>query len=525
LTVEYRIGDSLEVLKEYPDDHFDSCVTDPPYGLEFMGKEWDKLAGDWGETQLEAQKRGGLIGSDGVMRTKTRPFSQHMKTVRYHAGQSAQAFHARWAKEVYRVLKPGAHLLSFGGTRTYHRMTCALEDVGFEIRDCLMWLYGSGFPKSHDVGKAIDRHLGGERQVVGVSDALRGRKSDNKESFGQHIGNQPVNQYADGYPITEPATPEASKWQGWGTALKPAYEPIVLARKPLIGTVAENVLMHGTGGINVDGCRIAIKDEGVPVFLKKGEDSILCYGNGLHGSQRTGEMDSATGRWPSNLLLDEEAAKMLDEQSGELPSGARPNSYGKVYQKDSAQVYSKYATVPYFNPLTDSGGASRFFYIAKADRFEREAGLVGNIECSRCKKLVEEGKWPVHEGDHIYNDHPTVKPIELMRYLVRLVTPKGGICLDPFVGSGTTLIADMFEGVNGIGIEKDAEKEGVIFHRLEYWKPIAEKRKTEEAQERKEQSHRIAETLRTLDHFESDEIEQEQEQLGDGALKGDTKQD
>jgi len=167
------------------------------------------------------------------------------------------------------------------------------------------------------------------------------------------------------------------------------------------------------------------------------------------------------------------------------------------------------------------GGASRFFYIAKADRFEREAGLVGNIECSRCNKLAEEGQWPVHEGDHIYNDHPTVKPIELMRYLVRLVTPRNGLCLDPFVGSGTTLIADMFEGVNGVGIEKDAEKKGTIFYRLEYWRPIAEKRKTEEAQERKDQSHRIAETLRTLDHFESDEIEEE-ENLGDGTLNGDT---
>jgi site-specific DNA-methyltransferase (adenine-specific) len=402
-------------------------------------------------------------------------------------------------------------------------MTCALEDVGFEIRDCLMWLYGSGFPKSHDVGKAIDRHLGGERQVVGVSDALRGRKSDNKESFGQHIGNQPVNQYADGYPITEPATPEASKWQGWGTALKPAYEPIVLARKPLIGTVAENVLMHGTGGINVDGCRIEVEDRQEYDFNRRGfheraDLSSRPYEGGWKpGVVKVGEI---LGRWPSNLLLDEESAKMLDEQSGITKSEG-----GFPINLVDDRLHWKGSICSTTGGLHDEGGASRFFYIAKADRFEREAGLVGNIECSRCKKLVEEGKWPVHEGDHIYNDHPTVKPIELMRYLVRLVTPKGGICLDPFVGSGTTLIADMFEGVNGIGIEKDAEKEGVIFHRLEYWKPIAEKRKTEEAQERKEQSHRIAETLRTLDHFESDEIEQEQEQLGDGALKGDTKQD
>jgi site-specific DNA-methyltransferase (adenine-specific) len=276
--------------------------------------------------------------------------------------------------------------------------------------------------------------------------------------------------------------------------------------------------MHGTGGINVDGCRIAIKDEGVPVFLKKGEDSILCYGNGLHGSQRTGEMDSATGRWPSNLLLDEEAAKMLDEQSGETSTGHVPNLSGGAGGKGIYGTYHPIANQELYYP---SGSASRFFYIAKADRFEREAGLVGKVECSRCKALVEAGEWPVHQGDHIYNDHPTVKPIELMRYLVRLVTPRNGLCLDPFVGSGTTLIADMFEGVSGLGIEKDAEKKGTIFYRLEYWRPIAEKRKTEEAQERKDQSHRIAETLRTLDHFESDEIEEE-ENLGDGTLNGDT---
>jgi site-specific DNA-methyltransferase (adenine-specific) len=224
------------------------------------------------------------------------------------------------------------------------------------------------------------------------------------------------------------------------------------------------------------------------------------------------------GRWPSNLLLDEESAKMLDEQSGELKSG----NIGKVTTPSKNQIYGGRAIANVNSYEANEGGASRFFYMAKADRFEREAGLVGNIECSRCKKLVEEGQWPVHEGDHIYNDHPTVKPIELMRYLVRLVTPRNGLCLDPFVGSGTTLIADMFEGVNGVGIEKDAEKKGTIFYRLEYWRPIAEKRKTEEAQERKDQSHRIAETVRTLDLFESEEIEEDEQQLGDGKVNGDT---
>ena len=470
MKVDYLIGDCMELLKNYPENHFDSCVTDPPYGLAFMGKDWDKVA--------------------------------------------VQDFTVSWGKEVLRVLKPGAHLLAFGGTRTYHRMTCALEDVGFEIRDCLMWLYGSGFPKSLDVSKAIDKHLGVDENRAMIHERIGVTKTFN-------VGAQETIKFRD--PVTASYSIESHCWNGWGTALKPAYEPIVLARKPLEGTVAENVLKHGTGGINVDGCRIEVEDRQEYDFNRRGfheraDLSSRPYEGGWKpGVVKVGEI---LGRWPSNLLLDEESAKMLDEQSGITKSEG-----GFPINLVDDRLHWKGSICSTTGGLHDEGGASRFFYIAKADRFEREAGLVGNIECSRCKKLVEEGKWPVHEGDHIYNDHPTVKPIELMRYLVRLVTPKGGICLDPFVGSGTTLIADMFEGVNGIGIEKDAEKEGVIFHRLEYWKPIAEKRKTEEAQERKEQSHRIAETLRTLDHFESDEIEQEQEQLGDGALKGDTKQD
>lgn len=425
-----------------------------------------------------------------------------------------QDFTSQWGDEVLRVLKPGAHLLSFGGTRTYHRMVCALEDVGFEIRDCLMWLYGSGFPKSHNVSKAIDRQLGGERQVIGVSDALKGRKSDNNESFGQHTGNQSTNRYADGYPITEPATLEAEKWNGWGTALKPAYEPIVLARKPLIGTVAENVLKHGTGGINVDGCRIGVEDRQEYDFNRRGfheraDPSSRPYEGGWKpGVVKVGEI---LGRWPSNVLLDEESAKMLDEQSGEdMKPNVGVRGRGSQIYANGKGFANTLAVVGQEVGYGDIGGASRFFYIAKADRAEREAGLVGKVECASCKALFEAGEWPVHQGEHIYNDHPTVKPIELMRYLVRLVTPKNGLCLDPFVGSGTTLIADMFEGVSGLGIEKDAEKEPIIANRLEYWRPIAEKRKTEEAQERKERSHKEAEITRTLDFFDS-EVEEEPE--------------
>jgi DNA modification methylase len=501
-------------------------------------------------------------------------------------------FHKLWAVKVLRVMKPGAHILVFGAPRTYHRMTCAIEDAGFEIRDCLMWEFGSGFPKSLDVSKAIDKRRNDDvrpvcrflryaiessgASVEGIArqfgfhsrmvDHWAARDTDSQPTiptidqwrrlkeilkFSDEMDcivvelNERKGEYADAWKkakvvgeyggslpglveyrfnsrdnfIREPVSKEAAQWQGWGTALKPAYEPIVLARKPLIGTVAQNILKHGTGGINVDGCRIRFASE----EDKEGTGRLFQEwhtppGDGVrHGKMKVlpGLHQNDVGRWPSNLLLDEESAKMLDEQSGERPTGElRAGLYEKGRVRGVA--YGEYA--PYRNEEypPSTGGASRFFYIAKADRFEREAGLVGNVECSRCKKLVEEGQWPVHQGDHIYNDHPTVKPIELMRYLVRLVTPRNGLCLDPFVGSGTTLIADMFEGVNGIGIEKDAEKEGAIFHRLEYWKPIAERRKTEESQERKEQAHRIAETVRTLDTFESEKIEQEQDQLGDG---------
>jgi DNA modification methylase len=231
-------------------------------------------------------------------------------------------FTESWGKEVFRVLKPGAHLLSFGGTRTYHRMTCALEDVGFEIRDCLMWLYGSGFPKSLDVSKAIDKHLKVERKVIGEVETPW--KTDNigkgvslqssvQEDFTDHNEN--------GYrttQITEPATPEAEKWQGWGTALKPAYEPIVLARKPLIGTVAQNVLKHGTGGINVDGCRIETADNLNGGAYQERDDKTGAGKFYEGGWNHLPKFEAPEGRWPSNLILSPESAKMLDEQSGEL---------------------------------------------------------------------------------------------------------------------------------------------------------------------------------------------------------------
>jgi len=403
-------GDCVQTMQGLEESSIDAIVTDPPYGLKFMGKDWDD-AGD---------------------------------------GPQQQEWHRLWAVEALRVLKPGGHLLAFGGSRTYHRLASAVEDAGFEIRDQIMWLYGSGFPKSLNVSKAIDKQRDDRAEILQVADWLAPLvKAKGVEAVANHLGvtKTMVSQHwcshsqttvptldqvpkllevlsidpADvpdeiarlllelngrkGQPgenwfkreileertmiqgggnslqlrvgerkeveanITAPATEQAHKWDGWGTALKPAHEPIVVARKPLIGTVAANVLKHGTGAINIDGCRV------------EGE------------------------RWPANLILDEEVGEQLGEPA-------------------------------------------RFFYCAKAGKAERNAGLDKNI-------------------------HPTVKPISLMAYLVRLVTPPGGVILDPFLGSGSTGCAAVLEGFDFIGIEREAEYVAISKARIKHYQAEA----------------------------------------------------
>lgn len=431
MKVEYTIGDCTEVLKELPENHFDSCVTDPPYGLAFMGKKWDTV--------------------------EIYPFTM------------------TWAKEVIRVLKPGAWLLSFGGTRTYHRMTCALEDVGFEIRDCMMWLYGSGFPKSYDISKGIDKKAGAKRDVLGVVQTPW--KTDNigpGVSLQSSVQEDFTDHDADGYrttQITEPATPEAQKWRGWGTALKPAWEPIVVCRKPLIGTVVNNVLLHGTGGIDVDGCRIASGTEHFRGRVGPKVTESVWKDNTGFGKAFTAS-DNPLGRWPSNVLLDEDSAKLVDEQSGETSVGHIPSIDKGAGGRG---IYGEYQPMTRAEAYYPAGGASRFFYTAKASRGERERGI------KTPGKYMDAGRAPGSAGGtnprnrgaekEVKNFHPTVKPLDLMQYLVRLVTPKGGICLDPFLGSGTTMLACRMEGFAGFGIEKDAQYEPIIKGRLEYIPP------------------------------------------------------
>lgn len=349
------------------------------------------------------------------------------------SGHPFQDWSREWAEGALRVLKPGGHLVAFGGTRTYHRLTCALEDAGFEIRDCLMWLYGSGFPKSLDVSKAIDKAAGATREKVTIpADQVRNPKVVHG-GHGIAGGDRPFMQAAreSGYHEMDgpdPITDAARTWQGWGTALKPAWEPIVLARKPLgEANVAANVLRHGTGALNVDGCRIGTE----PRINQAGSLGA----NGIYGRRDRVERDTQTiGRWPANVVLDEAAAARLDAQSGERPAGVavRHRSGGKTFGGDTLKP--PMADVSY----GDTGGASRFFYTAKADREDRDG-----------------------------SKHPTVKPQDLMRWLIRLVAPPGATLLDPFLGSGSTLAAARSLGdYHAIGIEQDAGHVAEAIHRF-----------------------------------------------------------
>jgi site-specific DNA-methyltransferase (adenine-specific) len=318
------------------------------------------------------------------------------------------AYNVEVWQECLRVLKPGGHLLAFGGTRTYHRMACAVEDVGFEIRDQIMWIYGSGFPKSMNIGKTFDKK---EYKLNATTETL----------FNNPNGKRDLTKRSDyGYKF-QPLSDNAKKWNGWGTALKPAHEPIVVARKPLSEkTIVDNVLKWGTGGINIDGCRIPTEDSlNGGAHAKNGTPRDDGWGMQRGGA---GEYIQPTGRFPANVILDEEAGKMLDEQSGILKSGSNNirRKEGSFFEHGglgkAGDIQVSYG---------DIGGASRFFYCAKASKKERGEG----------------------------NNHPTVKPISLIKYLITLVTPPNGTSLDPFEGSGTHAKVCKELGFNYLGFE------------------------------------------------------------------------
>jgi site-specific DNA-methyltransferase (adenine-specific) len=441
------VGDNIEVLKTFPDNSIDSVVTDPPYGL---GKEPNaiEVLQSWITTGYHEVKGKGFMGKEW----------------------DAFVPQPNFWKEIYRVLKPGGYVLSFAGTRTYDWMVMAVRLAGFEIRDMIAWLYGSGFPKSHDISKAIDKMMGAERKVIGKAKGAgsTGVNDRGNQTFIAKNGND------DGtYNITQATTNEAKQWQGWGTSLKPALEPIVMARKPLDGTVAQNVLKHGVGGINIDGCRVPFEDTNNPATnplyrqqnkdkykqVKGGElsNGAVPFTSGKNGVQEQ-------GRFPANVIHDgsDEVVSLFPIDSGGSERSGFPG--GKTFGGGDMK---KEVIGHWFG---DSGSASRFFYCAKASKEERNFGLYDfeDVEVRGGGGRVEKGYDENNEEDMRLkesarkfgavkakkkNIHPTVKPIDLMRYLVRLVTPPNGICLDPYLGSGTTAIACEMEKFSWIGIE------------------------------------------------------------------------
>jgi len=447
-------GDCREVMQTLHPESVDSIVSDPPYGLSFMGKEWDSFKP--GDIAMRRNPAMDAVNA-GASRQggRQRACSDYQKRQRRDMLAFQEAMESVFL-EALRVAKPGAHLLAFGGTRTYHRLACAIEDAGWEIRDCVMWVYGSGFPKSHDVSKAIDKAAGAERERIG------GPKSGGMKSVNCHnaIHGYRPNDYAEngnslisGDPITE----AARQWSGWGTALKPAWEPIIVARKPLVGTVAENVLTHGTGAINVDGCRVhgGTSDGG-----KTSGSTALGQGAGWNAhANRTTEIDRSmeSGRWPANLIHDGS-----EEVVGLFPAThARGNVRASVSESGTGFIGGRNQSGGEYS-RADSGSAARFFYCAKASKADRDEGCEGLAAKSRLEDVgnkfttvdYREGKT---RDVMARNHHPTVKPTDLMRYLCRLVTPPGGVVLDPFTGSGSTGKAAIMEGFRFIGIEREAE--------------------------------------------------------------------
>ena len=403
-----------EVLAElafFGDLQADSVVTDPPYHLQSIVK------------RLGSANAAPITGgSDG----------RYARTANGFMGKQWDggdiAFQPETWRLVYDVMKPGAHLLAFGGTRTFARMSVAIEDAGFEIRDTIMWVYGSGFPKSHDVSKGIDKAAGAEREVIGSKVGLPGysmRANDTPDHRRNVLGvfdNAEVE-----CAVTAPATDAARQWSGWGTALKPAVEPIILARKPLIGTVAANVLAHGTGALNIDGCRVPSEGgkhrEGKPSqdrrYTSAGATNIAALPGPRGGDP--------AGRWPANLIHDgsDEVLAAFPQANSARASG-NPNN-PKRGANHAATSYGQ-GDGKVTHDYRDTGSAARFFYSAKASKADR-AG----------------------------SKHPTVKPLALMRYLCQLVTPPGGTVIDPFAGSGTTLQAAVDEGFAAFGIEREDE--------------------------------------------------------------------
>ncbi|MCH8823074.1 MAG: site-specific DNA-methyltransferase [Planctomycetes bacterium] len=501
--VRLYCGDCIEVMRTMPKYSVDTVITDPPYGLEFMGKEWDRLT--WNDATIHRGKE----RQHGANKTSNYNGMRNCQGInRIMRGSNAQEWHQGWATAAFRVAKPGAMLLAFGGTRTFHRMTCALENSGWEIRDCLMWLYGSGFPKSLNISKAIDRTAGVERPRYSKHQGSGYAKANILQ--GAHCRNTPGwNLYNN-----EPVTDAAKLWHGYGTALKPAWEPIIVAMKPLEGTFVQNAIKYEVAGLNIDGARVPISnnepDSGAMYYAKRGmpmPENRLSYFGGKNGKVKCIPIDG--GRWPANVIVSHHEdckpdgrkcvksnghypgkrgrgglstsghkgqselaehmtcwknvekwdchpdcpVRLLDKQAGPLSKSGDPRRKDGVL--NSGGMFGAGKAKRIVQVFGDIGGASRFFYCTKASKRERNAGLPTGM----------------------VNDHPTVKPLRLMEYLCKLTgTPTGGLILDPFAGSGTTLLAARNVGRECIGIEKNPDYVTLAQERLKggrYAKPCS----------------------------------------------------
>lgn len=443
-------GDCLDKLKELEDNSVDSIVTDPPYGIKFMSQKWD------------------------------------------YEVPSVEVW-----RECYRVLKPGGHLLSFAGTRTYHRMAVNVEDVGFEIRDMISWLYGQGFPKSQNIGKAIDKLAGAEREVIGQKWADKYPNGPRGNSFS--VGKEPDGKRtAENTLLTAPATEEAKQYEGFGTALKPACEPVVMARKPLSeGTVAKNVLKWGTGAININGCRISHNEPEKTTTRKQrsaGWNSDNC---GFDSTKNNTASPSPQGRFPANLIHDgSEEVTELFPNTGKSSGGRTIKRSGGSYVGGAGDNVKEWSNEdPGYG---DTGSAARFFYCAKASKTDRDEGLEEMQDklfgqSGGAQQALKHGKTEYQKGENAStglntikvrkNNHPTVKPLALMQYLVRLVTPPNGTVLDPFMGSGSTGKACVYEGFGFIGIDLEEEYVEIARARVEHAKSTLDKQTNIKAEE------------------------------------------
>ena len=456
-------GDCIEEMQKLIDDgvQVDSVVTDPPYHLTSIVKRFGK------EDSAPAQ-----FGTDGAYARASKGFMGK----EWDGGDIA--FRPETWELALKLLKPGGHLLAFSASRNYHRMAVAIEDAGFEIRDQMMWLYGSGFPKSQNMGKAVDKKQGNERESMGMYDPRSSQ--DGADRTERAIGNQQVANYESS--MVE-KTKGNSEWEGWGTALKPAHEPIVMARKPLSeSSIVDNVLKHGTGAINIDGCRVEGNDAKYPDTNpdfrdqgKKSKEAIgidkLSFGQVQNAERTEKSADTPEGRFPANVMHDGS-----DVITKEFPQTGKFGSVKPIDKQKTNDVFGKYNEVKEFQAYDDEGSAARFFYCPKTSKSERHS----NLDDHETSVGANGNKWTdqdYRKGDtkpttERKNTHPTVKPVELMKYLCRLVTPKGGTVLDPFMGSGSTGMAAKDEGFDFIGIEKEKEYFEICESRIKRFAPL-----------------------------------------------------